>query len=237
MWGWILLGFGVPATFASLLLFEVAWGSGGQSLISLLPLLGAIVNAVLGASMVSSGAGRWRSDGSPSDRGRVAKFVWGSVLLVLGVPAMLYSLPWLFLWLVAAPPDRALEVPPHLLPELAMSLFGLLVAGLGAWLLWSGARRRASAVYSMPRGRWAVALAAGLLTSVAVAATWLFASLCWFSLVFSAMGTEAEEQRLMYLVLGSLFAAPLVGAIIVLVEWVRRRQRSAPANESQPYTS
>ena len=86
----------------------------------------------------------------------------------------------------------------------------------------------------MPRRKWAVALAAGLLTSVAVAAAWLCAAMYLFILGFSVMGTEAQEQRLMFLVVGSLFAAPLVGGIVLLVEWFRHRQSLPPADESQP---
>jgi len=232
MWGWVLLGFGVPATFVSLFLFEVAWPFGGELLILLIPLFGAIVNTGLGAWMVSSGAGRWRSDWSTAQRGRMTRFVWGGVLVVLGVPPMVYSLPLLFEVLVLPPPAGALEALPHLLPDLATSLFGVILAGLGAWMLWSGARRRASATHRLPRRKWALPLAAGLLTSVAVAAAWLFAGLCYFSLAFSAAGTEAEEQRLAFLLLGSLFAAPLAGGIVLLMERLRRRQAYPPAGES-----
>lgn len=232
MWGWVLLGLGVPATFVLLLLFWIAWEEGGEPLIFLIPLFGAIVNTGLGAWMVSSGAGRWRSDWSASQRGRMTRFVWGSVLVVLGVPAMVCSLPVLFMRLVLLPPARALEV----LPGLGASLFSTILAGVGAWMLWSGARRRATATYKMPRRRWAVALAGGLLTSAAVAAAWLFTGLCWFSLWFGAMGTRAEEQRLEFLLLGSLFAAPLVGGIVLLVEWFRRRRPFPPAEESQTDT-
>ncbi len=203
---------------------------GGEPLIFLIPLLGAIVNAGLGAWMVSSGAGRWRSDWSASQRGRMTRFVWGGVLVVLGVPAMVYWLPSLFHWLKFLPTARALEVVPYL----GASLFSTILAGAGAWMLWSGARLRANATHRIPRRKWAAALAAGLLTSVAVAAAWLCVGLWWFSLSFGAMGTEAEEQRLLFLVVGSLFAAPLVAGIVLIVEWLRGRQRSAPADETQP---
>lgn len=223
MGGWVLLGLGVPATTILLPLFlgSLRWES-------LIPLFGAIVSAGLGAWMVSSGAGRWSGDWSPSERGRIARFVWGGVLVVLSVPGMVYSLPWLFLWSVALPPARA----PEVLPFLRMSLFPAVVAGVGAWMLWSGARRRASAAYSMPRRKWAVAVAAGLLTSAAVAVAWLFTALYWFLLDFSVMGTEAEEQGLMCLLVGSLFVSPAVGAIAVVVNWLRRRQASPPAGDS-----
>lgn len=223
MWGWVLLGFGVPATTFLLPLFlgSLEWES-------LIPLFGAIVSTALGAWMVSSGAGRWRGDWSASERGRMTRFVWGGVLVVLGVPALVYSLPQV-VGFVALAPARALEVAP---PFFRVSLFSAILAGVGTWMLWSGARRRASAVYRMPRRKWAAALVPGLMTSVAVAATWLCASLYWFVLVFSAEGTAAEEDRLMYLLLGSLFAAPLVGAIIILVEWLRHRRALPPAGRS-----
>lgn len=232
MYGWVLLGFGVPATFVSLFLFELVWSWGGEPLILVIPLFGGIVTTGLGAWMVSSGAGRWRGDWSASERGRITRFVWGGVLVVLGVPAMVYWLPWLFRWLKFLPTARALEVVPYL----GASLFSTILAGVGTWMLWSGARRRSSAAYRMPRRKWAVALAAGFLTSAAVAAAWLCAGLYWFALTFSAMGTKAEEQRLVFLLLGSLFVAPLVGGIVLLVEWLRRGQPSAPADESQTGT-
>ena len=145
----------------------------------------------------------------------MARFMCGWVLLGLGVPATIIML----FFLGGRPLDRETLIPV---------LAPMLDAGLGAWMVWSGTRRSAWAAYRMKRSE---ALFPGLLTSAAVAAAWLCAGCQWLTFIDSA--AQPEKERLEFLLVGSLVAAPLVGAIVVLIEWLRGRQRSAPADESQ----
>lgn len=214
MWGWVLMGLGAAAMVVSLLLLL------GWTLTSLIPLFGAILYTGLGAWMVWSGARGSKSQRSAPQRGQMTRFMGGWVLIVLGVAAFVSWL--LFLRLSAAVSGSSVL----LAPGYVIFPFGApLGAALGVWMVWG-----ASGGHRIRRAMWAL----GPLASVAVAAGWLFALAVWFNLVFGVMASSPECRRLGFLVFGSLFGAPLVGGIVVLVEWLHRRQRSAPADESQP---
>lgn len=157
----------------------------------------------------------------------MARSMCGWVLLGIGVPASMA--------LCALLPVSASGACFRLTPaSCTIYLAAMLDAGLGAWMVWSGTRRSPWAAYRMKRSEWVGALSPGLLTSAAVAAAWLCAGCQWLTFIDSA--AQPEKERLELLLVGSLFAAPLVGAIVVLIEWLRGRQRSAPADESQTGT-
>jgi hypothetical protein len=142
---------------------------------------------------------------------QVAKFIWGWVLLGVGLAAMVCA--------------AGASLGPVIM------LAGTLYSGFGIWMIWSGGRRLAA-----PDDRTRALLwAGGPLAAGASAVAWLGGALLagvflsrigdlvglgvWPSLVFG--GTVA------LLFLGGLFVAPLVGASIVLVEWLRRRSKSS----------
>jgi hypothetical protein len=211
MWGWVLLGLGAAAMVVSLLLLL------GWMLNSLIPLFGAILYSGLGAWMVWSGARGSKSQRSVSQRGQMAKFTGGWVLIVLGIAAVVSSL--LFLRLSAAVPGSSvLLTPGHVLLPLGATLG----AALGGRMVWA-----ARSAHRIRHAMWAL----GPVTSAAVAAGWLSSLAVWFSLAFGVMASSPECRRLGFLVAGSLFGAPLVGAIVVLVEWLRRRQASPAAGD------
>jgi Na+/phosphate symporter len=218
MCGWVLLGLAVAATVIVLLMLPTFpnWA---------ILLFGFIPYSGLGAWMVWSGAHGSRSHWSAPERGQMTRFIGGWVLVVLGVAAMVSSL--LFLFLSAAVTGSSVPLPPGgavvLFGATLGTALGACGTALGAWMVW-GAR----AGQRIPRAMWAL----GPLTSVAVAVGWLFALANWFNLFFGAAASEPEVRPLGFLVFGSLFGAPLVGAILVLVDWHRRRQASPPGGES-----
>jgi ribosomal protein L40E len=131
---------------------------------------------------------------------QIAKFMWGWLLLGVGMPGMLGSA----------------------LVNSDLALAGMLDSGLGAWMVWSVARRRGEGDARIRALMWAV----GILTSCATAVAWVAAMVLAMFVGFAcAEGGGGDCETLSFLALGALFVAPLVGAIIVLVGWLRRRQR------------
>ncbi|HJX38976.1 MAG TPA: pentapeptide repeat-containing protein [Anaerolineae bacterium] len=137
---------------------------------------------------------------------QIAKFMWGWLLLGVGVPSMLCSA----------------------LMNACVALTGMLDSGFGAWMVWSVARRRG---VGDPRIR-ALMWAGGPLAGGTIAMAWLIVASLALLVTSACPGGGAEycalvSATLYFQALGSLFVAPLVGAIIVLVEWLRHRSKSS----------
>jgi hypothetical protein len=155
------------------------------------------------------------ADRGGTDRLAIARFMWGWVLLGVSVPPTCILLVWL------------LEVPSR--ESLIPLLVPMLDASLGAWMIWSVARRM---------GDWkgkkrALMWAGGPLAGLAVSLAWLAgAALAFFAgfACFDYPGPycgHAVFLALGFLSLSSLFVAPLVGVVIVVIDWHRRRFRSS----------
>jgi hypothetical protein len=137
---------------------------------------------------------------------QIAKFIWGWLLLGVGVPAM----------------------PCSALMNTCVALTGMLDSGFGAWMVWSVARRGSVGDPKMRALMWV----GGPLAGSIIATAWLIvASLAL--LVSPACPDGGVDYcalvsaTLHFQTIASLFVAPLVGAIIVLVEWLRRRSVSS----------
>jgi|GEM_PF-1761464 len=142
---------------------------------------------------------------------QIAKFMWGWVLLGVGLAAMVCA--------------AGASLGPVIM------LAGTLYSGFGIWMIWSGGRRLGGGDARTRALLWA----GGPLVAGASAVAWLGGALLagvflgrigdlvglgvWPSLVFGGI--------IGLLLLGGLFVAPLVGAIIVLVEWLQRRSKSS----------
>jgi ribosomal protein L40E len=143
------------------------------------------------------------TDRDGRDGSQMAIFMWGWVLLGMTVPVMIWS------------GDLGTDC----------ALAGTLSGGLGAWMVWSAARRRGSGKDRIEGPMWAI----GPITSGIVAAAGLAGG---FLLIFAGTfcwdgGDCTQVAHFVLLLRGALFAAPLVGAIIVLADWLRRRSRSS----------
>jgi hypothetical protein len=164
----------------------------------------AVVCSQCGMSLLTRAPGRGETEpiNAADTRGgddlQIARFMWGWVLLGMTGPVMIWS------------GDLGTDC----------ALAGTLSGGLGAWMVWSAARRRGSGDDRIEGRMWAI----GPITSGIVAAAGLAGGLllifagtfCWDG------GDCTQVAHFVLLLRGALFAAPLAGAIIVLADWLRR---------------
>ena len=135
---------------------------------------------------------------------QIAGFMSGWLLLGVGVPGMLCSA----------------------LMNSCVALAGMLDSGFGAWMVWSVARRGRVGDPNMRALMWV----GGPLAGGTVAVAWLVVASLALLLTPGCPDGGAGycglvSATLYFQTLGSLFVAPLVGAIIVLVDWLRRRSK------------